>query len=174
MRTNAVFSRIALVSCFCAESQLSGKTPEKIANLLFYQKTHGARRGVRDGPRVAQTTGWRGQGAHRASHWGGRLGHLPESPFRLLNPLWPKTRGGRPLHPETSPYAATIAKPISGTRNSVLALRRDGELEEIIAIIITDASPSTIHVSPIHVWVIPCCRLRGMVGIGWDCSCNKL
>ena len=60
MRTNAVFSRIALVSCFCAESQLSGKTPEKIANLLFYQKIHGARRGGGDGPRVAQTTWWRG------------------------------------------------------------------------------------------------------------------
>jgi hypothetical protein len=28
-------------------------------------------------------------------------------------------------------------------------------LEEIIAIIITDISPSTIHDSPIHVWVIP-------------------
>jgi hypothetical protein len=28
---------------------------------------------------------------------------------------------------------------------------RDGDLEEIIAIIITDAFPSTIHDSPIHV-----------------------
>jgi hypothetical protein len=40
---------------------------------------------------------------------------------------------------------------VSATRNSVLAPCRDGELEEIIAIIITDASPSTIHDSPIHV-----------------------
>jgi hypothetical protein len=38
-----------------------------------------------------------------------------------------------------------------GTRNSVLAPCRDGELEEIIIIIITDASPSTIHNSSIHV-----------------------
>ena len=87
MRTNAVFSRIALVSCFCAESQLSGKTPEKIANLLFYQKTHGARRGVGDGPRVAQTTRRRGQGAHRAARWCGHLGHAPEPLSRLLNPF---------------------------------------------------------------------------------------
>jgi hypothetical protein len=28
-------------------------------------------------------------------------------------------------------------------------------LEEIIAIIITDVSASTIHDSPIHVWAIP-------------------
>ena len=47
--------------------------------------------------------------------------------------------------------SAAIENPISGFRNSVLAPCRDGELEEIIAIIITDASPSTIHVSPIHV-----------------------
>jgi hypothetical protein len=32
---------------FCAEIQLSGKIPENIAKLQFYQKTHGARR--RDG-----------------------------------------------------------------------------------------------------------------------------
>jgi hypothetical protein len=37
------------------------------------------------------------------------------------------------------------------TRNSVLAPCRDGDLEEIIAIIITDICPSTIHDSPIHV-----------------------
>jgi hypothetical protein len=38
-----------------------------------------------------------------------------------------------------------------GTRNSILAPSRDGDLEEIIAIIITDVSSSTIHDSPIHV-----------------------
>ena len=61
----------------------------------------------------------------------------------------------------------------SGIRNSVLAPCRDGELEEIIAIIIATASPSTNHASPIHVWVIHRCRLKGMVGIGWDHSCNR-
>jgi hypothetical protein len=33
-----------LVSHFCAEIRLSGKIPENIAKILFYQKTHGARR----------------------------------------------------------------------------------------------------------------------------------
>ena len=59
--------------------------------------------------------------------------------------------GEKSKSPETIQYAATVAKLRLGTRNSVLALRRDRELEEIIAIITTDASPSTIHVSPIHV-----------------------
>jgi hypothetical protein len=35
-RTNAVFSRIALVSCFCAEIQLLGKIPKNTAKILFY------------------------------------------------------------------------------------------------------------------------------------------
>jgi hypothetical protein len=43
-QTNAVFSRIALVSRFCAEIWLLGKIPENIAKILFHQKTHGARR----------------------------------------------------------------------------------------------------------------------------------
>jgi hypothetical protein len=47
-QTNVVFSRIALVSCFCAEIWLSGKIPENIAKILFYQKTHRARRGDRE------------------------------------------------------------------------------------------------------------------------------
>jgi hypothetical protein len=42
-------------------------------------------------------------------------------------------------------------KPRFGTRNSILAPCWDGDLEEIITIIITDASPSTIHDFPIHV-----------------------
>jgi hypothetical protein len=33
------------VSHFCAEIRLLGKIPENIAKNLFYQKTHGARRG---------------------------------------------------------------------------------------------------------------------------------
>ena len=37
-RTNAVFSRIALVSCFCAESQSFGKIPEKLQKFYFLRK----------------------------------------------------------------------------------------------------------------------------------------
>jgi hypothetical protein len=43
-RTNAVFSRIALVSRFCAEIQLPVKILEKSSKILFHQKIHGARR----------------------------------------------------------------------------------------------------------------------------------
>src|SRR4051812_42789654 len=62
IRTNAVFSRIALVSCFCAEIQLSEKIPENIPNVLFSQETHGARRGGAEDPGVGQTWPRRGIG----------------------------------------------------------------------------------------------------------------
>jgi hypothetical protein len=58
-RTNAVFSRIALVSCFCAEIQLSGKIPENTAKILFYQKTHETRIRDGEGPGGHHTTWWR-------------------------------------------------------------------------------------------------------------------
>src|SRR3954463_8324732 len=61
IRTNIVFSRIALVSYFCAEI-LSGKIPENIPKVLFSQKTHGARRGGAEDPGVGQTGPKRGPG----------------------------------------------------------------------------------------------------------------
>jgi hypothetical protein len=59
-RTNVVFSRIALVSCFCAEIRLLGKIPENIVKILFYQKTHGARRGDEETQGAGLTTRGRG------------------------------------------------------------------------------------------------------------------
>jgi hypothetical protein len=55
-RTNAVFSRIALVSRFCAEIQLSVKIRENITKILFHQKTLGARRRDGEGPGGHHTT----------------------------------------------------------------------------------------------------------------------
>jgi hypothetical protein len=75
----------------------------------------------------------------------------PALPFGLLKASDLKTSGESTLFPETFQSSAAIENPISGIRNSVLAPCRDGELEEIIAIIITATSPSTIHDSPIHV-----------------------
>jgi hypothetical protein len=49
-----------MVSCFCAEIRLSGKIPENIAKILFYQKTHGARR--RDEERLGAGLTTRGRG----------------------------------------------------------------------------------------------------------------
>jgi hypothetical protein len=59
-RTNVVFSKIALVSCFCAEIQLSEKILENTAKILFYQKTHGARIRDEEGLGGHHTTWWRG------------------------------------------------------------------------------------------------------------------
>jgi hypothetical protein len=59
-QTNAVFSRIALVSRFCAEIQLSVKIWENIAKIIFHQKTHGARR--RDGEGLGGRHTTRGHG----------------------------------------------------------------------------------------------------------------
>jgi hypothetical protein len=58
--TNAVFSRIALVSYFCVGIRLSGKIPKNIAKNLFYQKTHGARRGDEERLGAGLTTRGRG------------------------------------------------------------------------------------------------------------------
>jgi hypothetical protein len=53
--------------------------------------------------------------------------------------------------PDRLPLCCRHQKLRFGTRNSVVAPYRDGDLEEIFITIITDAPPSTIHVSPIHV-----------------------
>ena len=86
-RTNAVFSRIALVASFCAEIQLSGKFPENIAKSLFYPKTHGARRGRAGRPQGAHTHARRGSTPGRA--WGGvtHLGTPLTSPSGYIRPL---------------------------------------------------------------------------------------
>jgi hypothetical protein len=86
------------------------------------------------------------------------------SPWPLLPPtytLWPERSGGLAFFPDRLPLRRRHQKPRFGTRNSVLAPCRDRDLEEIFITIITDVSPSTIHDSPIHVWVISRCRRRG-------------
>ncbi|KAK1693091.1 hypothetical protein QYE76_009788 [Lolium multiflorum] len=116
------------------------------AKALFSQNTDGAE-GQPWGPRPPHA-GRRGPG-----------GGAPPVVWRLAPPTLsstiyafrPKNAGGSTIFPETIQYAAAIAKLRLGTRNSVLALRRDGELEGIFTAITTDASPSTSHVSPIHV-----------------------
>ena len=69
-RTNAVFSRTALVSRFCAEIQLSGKSSEFMQKALFSQKTDGARRTSQVEARGPHTIGRRGPGGARAAQGG--------------------------------------------------------------------------------------------------------
>ena len=85
--------------------------------------------------------------------WGrcGRLRAPLDLSFGLYIAYTLKQTGGSTFSRKEFRFAATERNPNSATRNSVLAPCRDGELEEIIAIINTDASPSTIHDSPIHV-----------------------
>jgi hypothetical protein len=76
------------------------------------------------------------------------------SPRPLLPPtytLWPERSGGLAFFPDRLPLCCRHQKPRFRTRNSILAPCRNGA----IITIITDVSPSTIHDSPIHVWVIP-------------------
>jgi hypothetical protein len=51
-----------MVSRFCAEIRLSGKIPKNIAKILFYQKTHRARRGDEEEQGPGLTTRGRGPG----------------------------------------------------------------------------------------------------------------
>jgi hypothetical protein len=143
--TNAVFSRIAPVSCFCAEIQLLGKIPKNTAKILFYQKTHG---GARRAPH--HLVAW----ARLAAPGGGVAAPaISSSPLPPTYTIWPKTIGGSTFFPDRVLLRRHHQKPWFETRNSVLAPCRDGDLDKIF-IIITDVSPSTIHDSPIHVWVI--------------------
>jgi hypothetical protein len=91
--TNAIFSRIALVSCFCAKIQLSGKILENTAKFLFYQKTHGARRWDGEGLGGRLTTWWRGPGL--ATPGGGETTQAASSspPFAYIYPSTWNYRG---------------------------------------------------------------------------------
>jgi hypothetical protein len=84
-RTNVVFSRIALVSRFCPEIQLSVKIQENIAKIIFHQKTHGARRPTEPEDETERPP--HNQGARprpgRAHLLCDRRGHCLDSSFRL-------------------------------------------------------------------------------------------
>jgi hypothetical protein len=85
--TNAVFNRIAMVSRFCAEIQLSVKIREKLAKILFHQKTHRARR--RDGGEARGLHTHRGRGPALAAPTCGEGGSAisSSSPSAYIYPL---------------------------------------------------------------------------------------
>jgi hypothetical protein len=153
-RTHAVFSRIAPVSCFYAEIRLSGKIPENIAKILFCQKTHRARRRDEGGQWPGLTTRGRDPGLVAPTCGEATSVVASTPPSTYIYPLTWKERGFG-VFPYRLPLHRHHQKLRFGTRNSVLAPCRDGDSEEIFITIITDISPSAIHDSPIHVWVIP-------------------
>jgi hypothetical protein len=74
----------------------------------------------------------------------------PRALLPPINTLRPETIGGSAFFSDRLPLRCHHQKPQFGTRNSVLAPYRDGDLEETIITIITDISPSTIHDSTIY------------------------
>jgi hypothetical protein len=153
-RTNAVFSRIALMSHFCAEIQLSVKLGKILQKFNFTRRPTEPEDETERGQEATTQPGGAAQAWPRPPVvWPPR-----PSPRPLLLPtytLWPERSGGSVFFPNRLLLRRHHQKPRFGTRNFVLAPCRDGDLEEIFITIITDVSPSTIHDSPIHVWVIP-------------------
>ncbi|KAK1686550.1 hypothetical protein QYE76_047398 [Lolium multiflorum] len=82
--------------------------------------------------------------------WCGPLGRPPTPSFGLFIGLDLK-RTGRIRSRQKPSERRHIAKLRRGSQKSPFWHSRDGELEEIIAIITANASTSTSHVSPIHV-----------------------
>ena len=150
-RTNAVFSRITLVSSLCAEKSTFVKYPN------FYWKRHNSpgdpwnQKGDRVVAQGDHTLAGRGQEWARALIGCGHLGQPPTLPFGLLKPLDLTFDWGFVIFRETHLRSAADAISISGIRSSVLAPCQDGDSKEIITIVIITASPLTIHDFPIHV-----------------------
>ena len=86
-RTDAIFSRIALVSRFCAEIQFSVKIQEKSSKIIFHQKTHGARRQEGEEARGAVTHRWRGPALAVPPLREGAPAPLSTSPLAYIYPL---------------------------------------------------------------------------------------
>ncbi|KAK1618069.1 hypothetical protein QYE76_023586 [Lolium multiflorum] len=136
------------------EIQLSGKSSEFLQMALFYQNIDGARRAKEVEARGPHTIWRRGPGGARAALWCGPLGWPPTPPFGLLIGFDLKTHGEKSKSPETLREPPHRETPSREPEVSVLALRRDGELEEIFTAITANASPSTSNVSPIHVGIL--------------------
>src|SRR3954465_14371193 len=95
MKLIVVFSRIALVSCFCEEIQLSGKIPENIPKVLFSQETHGARRGGAEDPGVGQTWPRHGLGLAAPGPCLAASDFASAPPFAYMMLMTGKLRGAR-------------------------------------------------------------------------------
>ena len=107
MQTDAVFSRIALVSTFCAENQLSGKIWENMPKILFHPKPPGARIRDREEPGGVHTTWWRGLGQAVPGGGVGPPGTRSASLFAYKEPSDLKTSGGSMFFQKEFRSAAT-------------------------------------------------------------------
>jgi hypothetical protein len=81
------------VSCFCAEIWLSGKTPKNIAKIIFYQKTHRARRGDEERQGAGLTTRGRGPALAPPTYGEASSAVASTPPSAYIYPLTWKERG---------------------------------------------------------------------------------
>ena len=149
MRTDAVFSIIALVSTFCVENQLSGKIPKNMPKILFHPKTPGAR--IRDGeePWGGHTTCWHGPGQAAPGGGVGPPGTPSVSLFAYKKPSDLKTSGGFDVFPEKVPQRRHHRRGDSGDRKSLFRHPAGtGKCPRSHLHRSPPSSPSTIHVSP--------------------------
>ena len=140
--------------------------------MFFNQKMHGARRRRAEGPRGAHTLSRRGPTLGRAYEGCGHPVWPPDLPFGLYTPSTLKTpRIGSDFQREFR-FAAAILKPQIGIRSlcsgTLLGRGIGGDHH----------CHHHQRLSINHPWCHhPCVSNspavgEGMVGIGWDCSCN--
>ena len=117
-QTNVVFSRTVLVSRFCAEIQLSGKSSEFMRKVLFFQKIDGARRSKPGGgPRAPHTRAARPRrGPHGPSVW--RPRSAPDALLRTTYCLRPKNARGEVEVARNPPERRHIVKLRLGSQKS--------------------------------------------------------
>ena len=120
-RTNAVFSRTALVSRFCAEIQLSGKSSEFMRKVLFFQKTDGARRASQVEARGPHTVGRHGPGGPASGPRGPVVWPPRPASDALLRTIYrprPKNARGEVEVARNPPERRHIAKLRRGSQKS--------------------------------------------------------
>jgi hypothetical protein len=143
-------SRTSLVSRFLCRNSTSRKN---------YEKSYFTRRPMEPEDRRERRPGGPSRTGGAAQAWPRqpcvREAWPPSQPplWRTYTP-WRDNIRETVFFPDRLPLRCRHQKPRFGTRNSVLAPCRDGDSEEIFVTITTDAPPSTIHDSPIHLWVI--------------------
>src|SRR3954452_21687904 len=119
--------------------------------MFLNQKTHGAGRKRSEGPWGAHTWPRCAPTLGRAWGWCGHPVWPPDPSFGQKTPYNLKTPKIVGDDEKEFRSATTVLKPKIGIRSLHSGTLPDGEWEEIITAITTNASPSTIHDATIHV-----------------------
>ena len=168
---SASFCSLCLFIAEKAQKPKCSEKSRKITEILFRQKTHGARRARPEEAQGLHTTSRRGQEGGRPTLWCGPLRTPPTPPLHLYNPSrrknptpideTPERLQGRRRHRET---------PFRGTEVSVPARRRDGGIAPGVISIDTTAIFIAIAVSYDEEGVVLPSRLRALPVAMWFIS----